>query len=657
MAEVVKGETNGEPMVSVLITVYNREKYVATAIESVLAQTYRNFELIITDDCSRDPSLQIAQRYQADRRVKVYRNERNLGDYANRNRAASLAKGKYLKYVDADDLIYPHCLETMVHAMEMFPQAGFGISSSVPGVLSPAMLSPRETYLYDYGGGGLLDAGPLSTIVRRADFEAIGRFNEARHTSDGLCWLTMARRHGVAIIAPGLYWWRLHDEQESIFEKRSAAAIAEVSGRRFRFAMEALWAEDCPLSIQERKAFAQKWHAYYGRSVINAMLHMKLDLARRLVKEAGLSFSAVLKAFCVQPAGSQASVPSFQPFSPSPSSRSPIVSGLSAKVSAFQHVSVSASPPVVSVLIPAYNAERTIGEAIKSVQDQRFGNWELLIVDDASTDRTAQIAASFASDPRVRLLRNEQRLGKWANHNRGAEAARGEFVKFLHADDLLYPHCLEHLLYFGQKYRQAGLIQSCEGVTPQYLAPKLQTPREAYQQEYFGAVTLWESPTGMVYRRDAWKSSGGLKADCPSAPARLHLEMARTAPVLLVYGGLAGYRRGSQQLRHRERGDFARSMADLDWLSQLLHHPECPLEDSEVAVATRNLQRLRRKWALSQWLGEEGRLARFAYRRLRPSLRYGAEYWGPYYRDAVFDPHLYPDAALSPQAGGEEVMR
>jgi len=196
VAEVVKGETNGEPMVSVLITVYNREKYVATAIESVLAQTYRNFELIITDDCSRDPSLQIAQRYQADRRVKVYRNERNLGDYANRNRAASLAKGKYLKYVDADDLIYPHCLETMVHAMEMFPQAGFGISSSVPGVLSPAMLSPRETYLYDYGGGGLLDAGPLSTIVRRADFEAIGRFNEARHTSDGLCWLTMARRHG-----------------------------------------------------------------------------------------------------------------------------------------------------------------------------------------------------------------------------------------------------------------------------------------------------------------------------------------------------------------------------------------------------------------------------------------------------------------------------
>ncbi len=643
-------------MVSVLITVYNREKYVATAIESVLAQTYRNFELIITDDCSRDSSLQIAQRYQADRRVKVYRNERNLGDYANRNRAASLAKGNYLKYVDADDLIYPHCLQTMVHAMELFPQAGFGISSLVPGVLSPAMLSSREAYLYDYGGGGLLDAGPLGTIVRRADFEAIGRFNEARHTSDELCWRTMARRHGVAIIAPGLYWWRQHDEQESIFEKRSAAAIAEVAGRRFRIRTEALTASDCPLSAQEREGFAQRWRTFYARSVIGAILHMRLGLARRLVKEAGLSFGAVLKAFCVQPTGSQPSAPSFQPFSPSPSSRRPIASGPSAKVSAFSS-QLSASPPLVSVLIPTYNAERTIGEAIQSILDQRFGNWELIIVDDASTDRTAEIAASFASDPRVRLLRNEQRLGKWANHNRCTQEARGEFLKFLHADDVLYRHCLEHLLHFAKQHRQAGLIQSCEGVTPQYLAPKLQTPREAYQQEYFGAVSLWESPTGMLYRRDAWKSSGGLKADCPSAPARLHLEMARTAPVLLVYGGLAGYRRGSQQIKHRERGDFARSMADLEWLSQLLHHPQCPLEDSEIAAATKNLQRLRRKWALSQWLGEKGLFARFAYRRLRPSLRYGAEYWGPYYRDAVFDPHLYPDATLSPQAGGKGVMR
>ncbi len=645
------------PLVSVLITVFNRENYLAAAVESVLGQTLDDFELIIVDDCSKDRSAAIARRYLPDPRVRLEVNVRNLGDYPNRNRAASLARGKYLKYVDADDLIYPHCLETMVEAMERFPEAGFGISSSVPGVISPAVLSPHDAYSYEYGGGGLLDAGALGTIIRRANFEAVERFNETRHTSDGLCWLAMARRGGVVIIAPGLYWWRQHEEQESRIRTRSAKRVAAVEGRRFRILMEALAASDCPLSTREREGWALRWRAYYARSVIGAILHMRLGLARRLVKEAGLSFGAVLKAFCAQPASSQPSVPSFQPFSPSSPSRSPIVSSPSAKVSAFQHVSVSSSPPVVSVLIPAYSAERTIGEAIQSVLDQRFGNWELIIVDDASTDRTAEIAASFASDPRVRLLRNEQRLGKWANHNRGAETARGEFLKFLHADDVLYPHCLEHLLHFAKQHRQAGLIQSCEGVTPQYLAPKLQTPREAYQQEYFGAVSLWESPTGMVYRRDAWKSSGGLKADCPSAPARLHLEMARTAPVLLVYGGLAGYRRGSQQVKHRERGDFARSTADLDWLSQLLHHPQCPLEDSEIAAATRNLQRLRRKWALSQWLGEKGRLARFAYRRLRPSLRYGAEYWGPYYRDAVFDPHLYPDAALSPQAGGEGVMR
>ena len=90
------------PLVSVLMTAYNREKYIAEAIESVLASTYSNLELIIVDDCSKDNTLQIATNYQAkDDRIKVYKNEKNLGDYPNRNKAASYAKGKYLKYVDS----------------------------------------------------------------------------------------------------------------------------------------------------------------------------------------------------------------------------------------------------------------------------------------------------------------------------------------------------------------------------------------------------------------------------------------------------------------------------------------------------------------------------------------------------------------------------
>ena len=118
------------PLVSVLMTSYNREKYIGEAIESVLNSSYRHFELIIVDDGSKDRTMEIARQYaEKDQRVKVYRNERNLGDYPNRNKAASYATGKYLKYVDADDLIYPWGLELLVQMMEKFPNAGWGLCS------------------------------------------------------------------------------------------------------------------------------------------------------------------------------------------------------------------------------------------------------------------------------------------------------------------------------------------------------------------------------------------------------------------------------------------------------------------------------------------------------------------------------------------------
>ena len=82
------------PLVSVLMTAYNREKYIAEAIESVLASTFQDFELIIVDDCSRDHTVEIVRRYTSDPRLQVHVNEKNLGDYPNRNRAASLVQNR-----------------------------------------------------------------------------------------------------------------------------------------------------------------------------------------------------------------------------------------------------------------------------------------------------------------------------------------------------------------------------------------------------------------------------------------------------------------------------------------------------------------------------------------------------------------------------------
>src|SRR6187200_3447154 len=120
------------PLVSVLMTSFNREKYIAEAIQSVLDSEYRNFELIIVDDASKDKTIEIARSFErTDNRIKVSQNSKNLGDYPNRNKAASLASGKYLKYVDSDDKINKNCLSVMVAGMEKFPEAALGLMTPI----------------------------------------------------------------------------------------------------------------------------------------------------------------------------------------------------------------------------------------------------------------------------------------------------------------------------------------------------------------------------------------------------------------------------------------------------------------------------------------------------------------------------------------------
>ena len=100
--------------------------------------------------------------------------------------------------------------------------------------------------------------------------------------------------------------------------------------------------------------------------------------------------------------------------------------------------------PRFSVVMPAYNAQGWIAEAVDSVIAQSVDDWELIVVDDGSTDRSAAIVADY-TDPRVRLLR-QPNGGQSAAQNRGLADARGEFVLFLDADDRLRPRALQHLV-------------------------------------------------------------------------------------------------------------------------------------------------------------------------------------------------------------------
>lgn len=206
------------------MTAYNREKYISDAIESVLASTFDSFELIIVDDCSIDNSVAIAKKYaEKDQRIRVYVNKKNLGDYPNRNRAASYAKGKYLKYVDADDLIYPWGLEILVKEMESYPDAGWGLCSidQDEGGIFPILLKQKEILNYHFNKNSLFHKASLSSIIKRDIFFELDGFSGKRHLGDYEMWLKLSLFSDVLLLPHGIVWHRTHDEQESVANKNS----------------------------------------------------------------------------------------------------------------------------------------------------------------------------------------------------------------------------------------------------------------------------------------------------------------------------------------------------------------------------------------------------------------------------------------------------
>lgn len=107
------------------------------------------------------------------------------------------------------------------------------------------------------------------------------------------------------------------------------------------------------------------------------------------------------------------------------------------------------SGALVTVIMPARNAAATIGKSIQSVRNQRFGDWEMIVIDDASEDRTPDIVKWFiVRDPRIRLLRLPEWRGVAAARNRGLDLARTRFIAFLDSDDVWEPQKLERQIAF-----------------------------------------------------------------------------------------------------------------------------------------------------------------------------------------------------------------
>ena len=280
------------------MTAFNREKYIAEAIESVLHQTFRDFELIIVDDGSTDGTVAIARRYTSDPRVRFFQNKKNLGDYPNRNRAAALAQGRYFKYLDSDDVLYPFGLAAMVDMMLRHPAAVLGLQRpSLKDKPFPLLLSPAEAYWEHFLGGGLFGVGPTGTIILTAAFRAAGGFSGKRFIGDSELWLKLAAQHPIMKFMEGLVWWRSHSDQEIAAGYHSLGQAT----LEYMVHLEALGSSGCPLTAAQCIK-ALNWLKYrHARFILRTMLlDRRIRRATHIMRETGFGISDLRRAFSRQ---------------------------------------------------------------------------------------------------------------------------------------------------------------------------------------------------------------------------------------------------------------------------------------------------------------------------------------------------------------------
>lgn len=271
-----------EPRISVLVTSYNRADTIAAAIESVLAGRFGDFELLVVDDRSIDASVEIARGYERlDSRVRVTVNEVNLGDYRNRNRAATLARAPYLKYHDSDDVMYPHCLTTLYEPLAAEPRAGFALSTggTWAGGPCPMLSTPLLSYRREFLGIGMFNVGPACALFRTEVFHRLGGFEDRGVASDFVFWLRACRQVDVLLVPGDLFWYRIHAGQE-LQSPRAAASYARADGEVWR----ALNAPDCPLAGAELEQARRNW-------VWNLTRSLRADLKARRFANARLRFA------------------------------------------------------------------------------------------------------------------------------------------------------------------------------------------------------------------------------------------------------------------------------------------------------------------------------------------------------------------------------
>lgn len=229
------------PRVSVCIPTYNYGRFLSFALDSIVAQTFKDWEVVVCDNCSTDDTEQIVQDYQSrlGSRVRYCRNQANIGSLGNFNRCYQHARGDYVIFLCADDALAPSALEEMVLALDRYPSAGIAAAylnqtidengQDVGAVsqkrLGPGLVSGRDILYAQCRFSGIVGY-PSQVLIRSASLGP-GDVFDARfsHNFDNALWCSLCEKWDVAYAEKALAYIRNHGETVSAKSLKSSIDI------------------------------------------------------------------------------------------------------------------------------------------------------------------------------------------------------------------------------------------------------------------------------------------------------------------------------------------------------------------------------------------------------------------------------------------------
>lgn len=456
----MRGDVMSEPKVTVLMSVYNGERYLREAVESILNQTFEDFLFLIVNDGSTDGTGSILQGY-GDRRIRLVENEKNLGLTRSLNRGIEMTRSEYVARMDADDVSSAERLEKQVCYLEDNPEVG--------------LLGTRYMKIDEEGNEGGEIHVPIgrdmikkkllvgnafchgSVVMRRSVLEKTGFYDEnLTFAQDYDLWLRISDICPVENYPEVLHRWRLNERSgisvKNFFEQgRLALNIRErhIRGKIEKGSLDMsgllqlavsnptdqlishIAMEECdrregfPGNFQTDYLKLGYLHRTPGYRYLNDLAELYLRRGKR-----SLAFMCLVESLRENPE------------QPGILKRAELL--LDARSPRFlEHLPEETC--AVSVIMPTYNRTEEIRQSIQSVLDQTYEDFELIVVNDGGTDEVENITNSFNSS-KIRYYKLNENRGLSGALNEGVIRARGRYIAYLDDDDVYYPDHIEKLV-------------------------------------------------------------------------------------------------------------------------------------------------------------------------------------------------------------------